>query len=213
MIILPEGAVPMTRIKICGLSREEDIACVNMALPDYAGFIVNYPKSKRNITPSRLRLLSSMLDKRIVAVGVFVDEDEALVGQLLNERIIGAAQLHGSEDEDYIRRLRGLVPKGAVLIKAFKIKSKEDILAAGKSSADMVLLDGGAGDGKVFDWTLPKMMDRPYFLAGGLNEENIRQAREALHPWGMDVSSGVETDGRKDGDKICRIVDILRKNR
>ena len=88
----------MTRIKICGLSREEDIACVNMALPDYAGFIVNYPKSKRNITPSRLRLLSSMLDKRIVAVGVFVDEDEALVGQLLNERIIGAAQLHGSED-------------------------------------------------------------------------------------------------------------------
>ena len=201
----------MTRIKICGLWREEDISYVNRALPDFAGFVVNYPKSRRSISPDRLRKLSRMLDHRIMAVGVFVDEDEALIGELLQEGVIGAAQLHGSEDDAYIGRLKKIAPQGALMIKAFKIKSREDVFDANKSSADLVLLDGGAGDGKVFDWTLPKFMNRPYFLAGGLNEGNLSQARDLLHPWGMDISSGAETGGKKDGDKIQRMIHILRQ--
>ena len=104
------------KIKICGLRRPEDIEAVNFFQPDYVGFIVEFPKSFRSVTAEELNGLTAKLDKNITAVGVFVNAPEELPAQLLNEGIIGMAQLHGQEDEEYIRRLRKLTKKP--LIKA-----------------------------------------------------------------------------------------------
>lgn len=196
----------MTKVKICGLSRDEDIAYVNEARPDFAGFIINVPSSRRNISPKRLKELANGLDKKIKAVGVFVDAPIELVRGLLESGVIALAQLHGHEDSDYIREI------GAnQVIQAIKVKCKEDVKRANESAAKMVLLDGGSGDGKVFDWSLLSEVHRPFMLAGGLNLENIPQAMETLSPWGIDLSSSVESEGVKDRSKILQTVDLVRK--
>lgn len=201
----------MTRIKICGLKREEDIAYVNEARPDFAGFIINVPESSRNVDVSLLYQLTALLDPAIAPVGVFVDEDEKLVAGLLKERVIRAAQLHGHEDPGYISRLRALTQGCGEIWKAFKIRNLNDIKEAVMCSADRILLDGGAGDGRVFDWSLLRKVNRPYILAGGLNEENISRAIGTLHPWGVDMSSGAETMGIKDPGKILNITALVRQ--
>ncbi len=203
----------MTRIKICGLKRQEDILYVNEAMPDYAGFIIHVPKSPRNVEAEALHQLAGRLKAGIIPVGVFVDADETFVASLLGTGVIRTAQLHGHEDDHYIARLKALAPEWAKIIKAFKVKGPEDVAAAQKCPADMILLDGGSGDGKVFDWSLLKNICRPYILAGGLNEKNMDKAINVLHPWGVDLSSGVETDGRKDREKICRIVKLVRQRK
>ena len=168
------------KIKICGLRRLEDIETVNYCRPDYAGFIVNFPKSFRSVTAEELNELTAKLDKNITAVGVFVNAPEELPAQLLNEGIIGMAQLHGQEDEDYIRRLRKLTRKP--LIKAFSVKSEDDIKKAVKSSADYILLDqGSGGTGQAFDWTLIREMNRPFFLAGGIGPDNLEREIGRAH--------------------------------
>lgn len=201
----------MTRIKICGLKRKEDIAYINEAHPDFAGFIVNVPESSRNVDVSVLYQLTAILDPSIAAVGVFVDEDEKLVAGLLKEGVIRAAQLHGHEDSGYISRLRALTQGCGEIWKAFKIRNLKDIKEAVMCSADRILLDGGAGDGRVFDWSLLRKVNRPYILAGGLNEENISRAIGTLHPWGVDMSSGAETMGIKDPGKILNITALVRQ--
>ncbi|MBR6476742.1 MAG: phosphoribosylanthranilate isomerase [Lachnospiraceae bacterium] len=187
----------MTKIKLCGLRRAEDIEAANLLKPDYIGFVF-YKKSKRYISFEQARILKSML--KVKAVGVFVDENPKVVADLLEKGIIDLAQLHGSEDEAYIKTLRKLTDKP--LIKAFQIKTAEDLKKAEASSADMILLDAGTGDGVSFDWDLLKSFNRPYFLAGGMTPENVRPAIEKLHPYGVDVSSGIETDGVKDIEKM-----------
>ena len=200
------------KIKICGLRRLEDIETVNYCRPDYAGFIVNFPKSFRSVTAEELNELTAKLDKNITAVGVFVNAPEELPAQLLNEGIIGMAQLHGQEDEDYIRRLRKLTRKP--LIKAFSVKSEDDIKKAVKSSADYILLDqGSGGTGQAFDWTLIREMNRPFFLAGGIGPDNLERAIQEIHPYAVDLSSSVETDRWKNPEKIRRGVDIVRQNK
>ena len=200
------------KIKICGLRRLEDIETVNYCRPDYAGFIVNFPKSFRSVTTEELNELTAKLDKNITAVGVFVNAPEELPAQLLNEGIIGMAQLHGQEDEDYIRRLRKLTRKP--LIKAFSVKSEDDIKKAVKSSADYILLDqGSGGTGQAFDWTLIREMNRPFFLAGGIGPDNLERAIQEIHPYAVDLSSSVETDRWKNPEKIRRVVDIVRQNK
>ncbi|MGN8886945.1 phosphoribosylanthranilate isomerase [Blautia sp. HCP28S3_G10] len=200
------------KIKICGLRRLEDIETVNYCRPDYAGFIVNFPKSFRSVTAEELNELTAKLDKNITAVGVFVNAPEELPAQLLNEGIIGMAQLHGQEDEDYIRRLRKLTRKP--LIKAFSVKSEDDIKKAVKSSADYILLDqGSGGTGQAFDWTLIREMNRPFFLAGGIGPDNLERAIQEIHPYAVDLSSSVETDRWKNPEKIRRVVDIVRQNK
>lgn len=200
------------KIKICGLRRLEDIETVNYCRPDYAGFIVNFPKSFRSVTAEELNELTAKLDKNITAVGVFVNAPEELPAQLLNEGIIGMAQLHGQEDEDYIRRLRKLTRKP--LIKAFSVKSEDDIKKAVKSSADYILLDqGSGGTGQAFDWTLIREMNRPFFLAGGIGPDNLERAIQKIHPYAVDLSSSVETDRWKNPEKIRRVVDIVRQNK
>ncbi len=198
----------MTKIKLCGLRRSEDILAANELKPDYIGFVFA-KKSRRYVSPSEAYRLKSMLAPGIEAVGVFVDESVDTVYEYLSRGIIDIAQLHGHEDDDYIRKLKALTDKP--VIKALKVESKDDIEVANQSVADMVLLDGGAGDGKTWEWSLIKCIKRPYFLAGGLDESNIEEAVNVLKPYAVDVSSGIETDGVKDPDKMKRFVEKVRK--
>ncbi len=197
----------MTRIKLCGLGRKEDIICANSLLPDYIGFV--FAKgSRRYVDAPKAAELKAVCDDRIKTAGVFVDADEDYIISLVRDGIIDTVQLHGSEDDDCIRRLRSLGVRE--IIKAFKIASAEDIEKARRSAADYVLLDSGCGGGEVFDWELIGQIDRPYFLAGGLNCENVANAIERLAPYAVDVSSGIETDGVKDTDKMRMFVTRAR---
>jgi phosphoribosylanthranilate isomerase len=199
----------MTKIKICGLRREADIDYANLLLPDYIGFIFA-EKSPRYIAPDRALKLGSMLNKGILPVGVFQDEPIENAARLLNTGAIELAQLHGDEDEDYIRSLKSSTAKP--IIKAFRISSIEDIACAQSSSADFILLDGGSGGtGQSFDWSLLKDIDRPYFLAGGLTAHNAAQAVRLFRPYAVDVSSGVETDRLKDFLKMSGFVRAVKE--
>ena len=198
----------MTKIKLCGLSRPCDIEAVNALLPDYIGFVFA-KKSKRYVSPEAAGALREALNPAIRAVGVFVREDPAVVSGLLNGGVIDLAQLHGGEDEAYIARLRALTDKP--IIQAFKIEAPADLDRARASKADYILLDNGAGGtGSAFDWSLLTGFDRPYFLAGGLGPGNVAQAIAALHPFAVDVSSGIETDGYKDVEKMRAFVMAAR---
>lgn len=199
----------MSRIKICGLSRSEDIIYVNETKPDYAGFIINFPRSHRNIDVQKLKELKQTLNPDIKAVGVFVDQPVELVAGIAQAGLIELIQLHGKEDENYIRRLR--IHTGVRIIKAFQITSPEDMKAVEKSSADYVLLDAGQGSGKTFDWQFLADVERPYFLAGGISADNIEAAMNIAKPFALDVSSGVETDKIKDKKKMMEVVRIAHK--
>lgn len=189
----------MTLVKICGLTRLEDVEAVNALMPDMAGFVF-YRPSRRCVSRDAARELGSGLSPSIVKVGVFVDEDPLVIADLVGSGIIDAVQLHGVEDGAYIHGLRRLVD--VPIIKTFLVRGPRDIGAANRSDADCVLLDAGMGSGMTFDWSLLDGMERDYILSGGLNPGNIRDAVEMLHPYGVDVSSGVETDGRKDPSKM-----------
>lgn len=198
----------MTKIKLCGLSRCCDIEAANELKPEYIGFVFA-PKSKRFVSKKTAAELKLLLSPDIQTVGVFVNEASEAIADLLNSGIIDIAQLHGSEDEEYIRQLRLYTDKP--IIKAFRIVSKQDIDAANSSTADYVLLDSGGGTGEVFDWELIRGMKRFYFLAGGLGICNVERAVEMLSPYAVDVSSGVETDGLKDKIKMEKFVTAVRK--
>ena len=200
----------MTRIKICGLTRPEDVRYVNTAKPDWCGFILNFPSSRRNVTPEQARALRAGLDPDIRPVGVFVDRPVEEVAALLNSGVISVAQLHGREDNAYISVLRTLAP-GCVVWRAFQLRSQADLAAADASGADLVLLDNGRGTGQTFDWSLAGSVHRPFLLAGGLPPESIPRAVAALRPSGLDLSSGVETDGVKDPAKIQVAVTAARE--
>lgn len=200
----------MTRIKICGLFRPCDVNYVNEAKPDWCGFVVNFPKSHRNVTPDQVRKLRERLDSHVTPVGVFVNQPVENVAALLNDGTIAAAQLHGSEDGAYIAALRAAAP-GCEIWKAFQVRTEHDLEEASASPADLVVLDGGYGAGKVFDWSLAGGFQRPCLLAGGLNPDNLSAAVETLHPWGVDLSSGVELDKKKNREKILAAVAAARK--
>ena len=199
-----------TKIKICGLKRPEDIAYVNEAKPDYCGFIIEFPKSSRNVTGDQVRILIAELDKNIIPVGVFVNAAPERVEELLLDGTIRIAQLHGQEDDDYIRRIQKNT--GSQVIKAFSVKAAQDIELALKSPADYILLDqGGGGTGQTFDWALIPEIKRPFFLAGGLGADNLEQAVDTIRPYAVDLSSSVETGGVKDRSKILEAVSLVHK--
>lgn len=199
----------MTRIKFCGLTRPGDILAANALKPEYIGFVFA-PASRRYLFPEQAAALRQLLDPDIRAVGVFVDETPETVAGLLNRGVIDLAQLHGREDETYLCRLRALTDRP--VIQAFRVQSAADLLRAGQSSADFVLLDSGAGTGTRFDWSLLRDFRRPYFLAGGLTPDNVARAVAALHPFAVDVSSGIETDGAKDPTKMAALAAAVRKD-
>lgn len=199
----------MTEIKLCGLTRPCDIEAANELMPEYIGFVFA-AKSRRYVDADRAEELKAGLHPGIRAVGVFVNEAPETVAHYLNRGIIDLAQLHGDEPETYIRQLRELT--GKPLIRAFGIQTEQEIEAANLCSADYVLLDAaGGGSGKVFDWCLLERMKRPYFLAGGLGVDNVSRAVQLLHPFAVDVSSGIETDGYKDKNKMAEFISAVRK--
>ena len=227
---ISEACPERPKIKICGLSRPEDIKYVNAAKPDYAGFVIDYPKSHRSITPDQLREFVKALDDDITPVGVFVDAGEELAADLYNSGVIKIMQLHGNEDDEYIARLRTLIGTGTGvnadvndgtggdgdevrIVKAFRVRTPEDLEKAQASIADMVLLDQGKGEGRSFDWSIVRenrdKLQRPFFLAGGLDAGNLAEAVELMHPWAVDMSSSLETDKVKDREKIDEIMKIM----
>ena len=203
----------MTKIKICGLRRQEDVTYVNECLPDYAGFV--FAKSRRQVTKEQVRELKKNLHPAITAVGVFVNEPAANVAELLNEEVIQIAQLHGDEDEVYIQELRTRMQRGK-LMKAIRVTKRQDITQAEMLPVDYLLYDAFSGNeyggtGKVFDWSLLSEVERPYFLAGGINIDNVEEAVRRWKPYAIDLSSAVETDGWKDREKIIAIVEKIKK--
>ncbi len=200
------------KIKICGIRREEDVWFLNESMPDYAGFV--YAPSRRNVTPEQALFLRRRLDRRIQVFGVFVNAPAEFICERVKEGSIDAVQLHGDESEQDILELKRqvMVP----VIKAVRVREAADIWLADQLPCDFLLLDtfssaGYGGTGKTFAWQMiPEGLEHPFFLAGGLDEHNIRQALEQAGCYGVDVSGGVETGGVKDGQKIRRLVEIVR---
>ena len=197
------------KIKICGLFRSEDIDFANKTLPDYVGFV--FAKSKRQIDRGTAADFRKRLDNSIKVVGVFVNGDIDFIAGLVNDGLIDLVQLHGDEDEEYVGRLRELIPEGVEIIKAFSVSENSDVEKAERFPCNYILLDNGrGGTGKVFCWDILKdNMPQRVFLAGGVNTGNIKDAA-ALAPYCIDVSSGAETDGVKDSDKIAELVSAVR---
>lgn len=202
----------MVKIKICGLYRIQDIDMVNEVLPEYAGFV--FAKSRRQVTASQASELKARLNQQIKAVGVFVNEAPEVVIKLCRDRIIDLIQLHGEEDEVYIQKIRNEVDNP--IIKAIRVRNREDIPVAGQYSCEYMLFDSYhkeqyGGSGIAFDWSMLTAIDKPYFLAGGITIDNVERALLTQQPYAIDISSGVETDGFKDRRKLIDFVEKVRR--
>ncbi len=201
----------MTKIKICGLTREEDIIAVNETMPDYIGFV--FAESKRRINREKAMALKKLLNPNIKAVGVFVNAPISEIVNCCADNTIDLIQLHGDESDKYMAQLKSITDKP--IIKAVRVSSMEDIVKADQSACDYLLFDTFikdqyGGSGETFDWSLLPKIEKPFFLAGGLDRTNINEAVRQCSPYCLDVSSGVETNGRKDNKKIAEIVMIVR---
>ena len=214
----------MQKIKLCGMMKPCDIEYANRVKPDFVGFI--FANTRRKISAAQAKQFREALDAEIPAVGVFVNEDISVITSLVQNGCIDMIQLHGEEDADYIRRLREIcdVP----VIKAVKVQMVEQIRQAAALPVDYLLLDTYrkgvlGGTGEAFDWELLReakaaagdtaegeLFGKPYFLAGGLHAGNLREAA-ALGSYGLDVSSGIETDGSKDFTKMVEVMELVRK--
>lgn len=201
-----------------------DIEYANRVKPDFVGFI--FANTRRKISSAQAKQFREALDAEIPAVGVFVNEDISVITSLVQNGCIDLIQLHGEEDADYIRRLREVcdVP----VIKAVKVQTVEQIRQAAALPVDYLLLDTYrkgvlGGTGEAFDWELLReakaaagdtaegeLFGKPYFLAGGIHAGNLREAA-ALGSYGLDVSSGIETDGSKDFTKMVEVMELVRK--
>ncbi len=197
----------MTGIKFCGLRTREDVDIVNSVGADYAGFIVT-PGFGRSVGESGIRELAPHVRKGIVPAGVFVDDDPELIARLANDGVIGLIQLHGSEDNGYIERLKGIT--GVPVVRSFVVGTEEDIGAVNACAADLVLLDSGKGTGRTFDWSILGGVKREFILAGGLDADNVSEAIRKVHPMIVDTSSRMETDGAKDFIKVKAFADAVR---
>ena len=214
----------MQKIKLCGMMKPCDIEYANRIKPDFVGFI--FANTRRKISAVQAKQFREALDAEIPAVGVFVNEDIPVITSLVQNGCIDMIQLHGEEDADYIRRLREVcdVP----VIKAVKVQTVEQIRQAAALPVDYLLLDTYrkgvlGGTGEAFDWELLReakaaagdtaegeLFGKLYFLAGGLHAGNLREAAE-LGSYGLDISSGIETDGSKDFTKMVEVMELVRK--
>ncbi len=213
----------MVKIKICGMRRSEDIEMANRYKPDFVGFV--FAQSPRKVSYEQAKELSELLSDDIVPVGVFVNDHMKLIVDLFKDGIIEMAQLHGDEDEKYIRNLKDKsieeTGKQIPVINAIEIKDGADyndgLLKWRDSASDYFILDSGKGSGKTFDWSLidkeSEFFKNSIFLAGGLNSENLALAIEEFNPFAVDLSSSVETDGFKDEEKIKEITEIMENYR
>ncbi|MBP5198918.1 MAG: indole-3-glycerol phosphate synthase TrpC [Lachnospiraceae bacterium] len=197
------------KVKLCGLMTKEDIETANELKPDYVGFIYAN-KGHRKKTPEEASELKKYLDPSIKAVGVFLDQEIDFVADAAKSGVIDLIQLHGNEDEEYIKALKEKVD--TPVIKAFCVRGEDEMKKANGSVADYVLFDSfDAGSGNTFDWELLKLAKKPYFLSGGLTPYNLEGAIKMLHPYGVDVSSGIETDKKKDPVKMKLFMEEVEK--
>lgn len=201
----------MTHVKICGLRSLADIEAANRYRPDYVGFV--FAKSKRQIDADTAATLRAHLAPQIKAVGVFVNQDAEFILSLCERGVIDCIQLHGDECAAYAKDLKER--SGCKLIRSFSVKG--DTLGDLPDYADYILFDTACGkqrggSGKAFDWSLLEGIKGDYFLAGGLSPENAGEAVARLHPYCVDVSSGVETDGVKDPEKMRKLIMNLRES-
>lgn len=202
----------MTKIKICGLSRTDDIEFCNRLKPDFIGFVF-FKKSIRNISFNQAEKLKSMLDDNIRSVGVFVNEDISFIEKLCRRNVIDMIQLHGNENDEYIMNLKQLTDKP--IIKAVRVKSADEIYKADELPCDFLLLDTyieniAGGSGKTFDWSVIPKTEKPFFLAGGLDKLNVSAAIKQCSPYAVDVSSSVEENGIKSELKSAEFIKAVR---
>lgn len=197
----------MVKIKICGLLRPQDAIYLNEAKPDYAGLV--FDQGRHFLTDEKAAAIREVLDDGIPAVGIFVNEPQDHIVSLVNHGVIQIIQLHGQESEVYITSLREKT--GCPVIRVVSVRSTEDIIQAEHTSAEFLLLDNGrGGTGKSFNWKYIPALKKPWFLAGGIGLDNLKEAL-ALHPYGVDISSSAETNGYKDREKIRKLVDSIRQ--
>lgn len=202
----------MTKIKICGIRREEDIDIVNDLRPEYVGFV--FAPSRRRISLKEAANLSRRLHPDICPVGVYVNAGTEDVVRAAELGVIRMVQLHGQESAAQIRELKALLPAGVPVMKAVSMETGQELKRWQDSEADYLLLDAGsAGGGQLFDHRLLERAEeirKPWFLAGGMNPDNAPEAIRRFTPYGIDVSSGVETDGYKDRKKVEMMIRRVR---
>ncbi len=210
------------KIKICGLKTLADIEIVNRYQPDYIGFV--FAHTRRFVTDEQAFDMGRVLDSRIQAVGVFVNEPLEHVAALCDRGVINVVQLHGEESEAYVRELKRRTD--ATVIKAVRVQSAEQVFRQMSQAADYMLYDtyrkgepGGTGERfslGILQESLRRMKEngqtvKPYFLAGGLDCGNVGSVLEQMECFAVDVSTGVETDGVKDEAKIRQFIEHVRQ--
>lgn len=206
----------MTKVKICGLKRIEDIDYVNELLPDYIGFV--FAGSKRKVNIGLAKELSNKLKPAIKKVGVFVNEDVQKVKEISREVKLDILQFHGEENENYFRQFENIeIWKSEAIEIGSKHIAENFIEKINNYSVAAVVLDSSikgqtGGTGKAFDWNIINKLelDKKLILAGGLNIENVEMAVKLVKPYAVDVSSGVETEGVKDFNKIKKFIEKVR---
>ena len=194
----------MSKIKICGLRREQDVDYVNALKPDFIGFILT-AGFRRSISAETAKRLKTRLSKDITAVGVFVNESAETVNAFVADGIIDIVQLHGDESADLCKQIN------APVIKFLKCDGEiQQKISRYENAVDYFLFDSGTGTGNTFDWSMIPKTDKPFFLAGGLGSDNLKKAIKDIDPYAVDLSSSVETDGFKDYEKIKTVTEIVR---
>lgn len=197
----------MSKIKFCGIQPTTDLPFINQLALDYIGMVFAQ-NSRRFVTIAQARKINEILNPSIKKVGVFVNAPEELIRQIVAEKLIDLIQLHGQEDELMIQHYQ--MTFHLPIIKAFSIQTPQDVLEASQSTADYLLFDyQQAGSGQSFDWRLIQQVNRPYFLAGGIKPENLKAAL-AFKPYTIDLSSGIESNGIKNNQKMQTIMKIMR---
>jgi phosphoribosylanthranilate isomerase len=201
----------LAKIKICGLSRREDIEAVNEVSPDYIGFV--FAKSVRQVTEETADILKELLSPGICSVGVFVNDELDRIKSIAEQGIIDMVQLHGDETYEYLQQLRQYI--NLPILKALRVSGREDLINANQLPCDYLLLDTYhkgqfGGTGVSFDWSCIPRLHKPFFLAGGINSHNVIDAITKLQPYCVDVSSAVESEGYKDPAKIIELVKKVR---
>lgn len=200
----------MVKVKICGIKTLQDVEIVNRQKSDFTGFVF-YPLSKRYVSLITARSLKAKLNKKIKSIGVFVNAPPEEIAAAAELGIINMVQLHGDETNAYIAELRKICT--LPVIKAVRVREEADIKKAAFYNCDYFLFDtystaSYGGTGRQFDTQLLKgvKINKPYFLAGGLNAGNVRSALKGLKPYAVDVSGGVESGGSKDEIKIKNFI-------
>lgn len=191
----------MTQIKLCGLFRPADVIAANAVAPEFAGFV--FAKSRRQISLAQAQNFRKKLKPTIKTVGVFVDAPLTEMLAAVNSGAISYVQLHGHEADTIVDQLQ---QAGAKVIQVFNLTQT----TYQPTQADAVMFDAGKGAGEMFDWTqVPQKVPQPVFLAGGITVANVTAAIQAVHPAVIDVSSGIETGGLKDPQKMRQLTQLV----